>query len=393
MKRSLHIGLVWHTFGHDNLGVDALSRANASILEAAARRAGLELRLTTLGSGQKPVIPDLPANVTIGPRISLKQIAQGRSEFLKVLKTCDLTIDIGEGDSFTDLYGRTRFLFHSATKLSSIFFRKPLVLAPQTIGPFVHPVHRWVAKQMLNRARAVFARDELSSAFLRDLGVSSPTDEFIDVAFRLPFTPAIRTDSVTKVGINVSGLLFNGGYTGKNELGMALDYASYTRQLITALIAKPNTEIYLFAHVASASAAGPDDDGPAIQTLAKEFPAVHIAPSFATSIEAKSWMSGLDFVVAGRMHACIGSYSAGVPVVPIAYSRKFNGLFGTLKYPYFVDGKATSTERALADTLKWFEDRDQLKSEIKASQSIISERLQRYEDFLVELLSAIAKKG
>lgn len=384
------VGLIWHAFGHDNLGVDALSRANAAIIEAAAAKRGLQVAFVTLGSGQKPDVTDLPASVTVGPGPSLRQFVMGRSQFLKELRRCDLAVDIGEGDSFTDIYGRRRFAFHCASKLASILLGQPLVLAPQTIGPFEHPVHRWIATRLINRASAVYARDHLSTAFLDRLGARSPRDEFIDVAFRLPYTPAPRAEGRVRVGINVSGLLYNGGYTGANELGMTLDYVALTEALITYFLKEPGVEVHLFAHVAGAG--GPDDDAPAIEALARKFPGVSLAPRFASSIAAKSWMSGLDFVIAGRMHACIGAYSAGVPVVPVAYSRKFNGLFGTLNYPYFVDGKATTTERALTDITGWFRDRATLKGAIEASRTIIDERLQRYEDRIGEMLVAAANK-
>jgi len=94
------------------------------------------------------------------------------------------------------------------------------------------------------------------------------------------------------------------------------------------------------------------------------------------------------------MHACIGAYSAGVPVVPVAYSRKFNGLFGTLNYPYFVDGKSEATDIALARTLAWFEDRQTLIEAIEASRPIVNERLGRYEHEIGELLHRVAmQKG
>ena len=386
----MHIGLLWHAFGHNNLGVDALSRANAALLERAAARAGVTLRFTTLGSGQQMGVPDLPANVRIGPGPSIKQALLLRSEFLRDLRSCDMVVDIGEGDSFTDIYGRSRFLFQTATKAAAILLRKPLVLAPQTIGPFDHAAHRWLATRVINRTTATFARDHLSTAFLHDLGVTAPIDEFIDVAFALPFDAQPATPGVTRVGINVSGLLFNGGYSGQNELGMALDYAAFTRATIAALTARPGVQVALFAHVSGGG--GPDDDWPAVQQLGRAFPGVEVIAPFATSIAAKSWMSGLDFVAAGRMHACIGAFSAGVPVVPVAYSRKFNGLFETLHYPHFIDGKATTTDAAITALMQAFDARTTLKSAINASRPIIADRVKRYEDFLTAQLTKIAQE-
>ena len=55
----------------------------------------------------------------------------------------------------------------------------------------------------------------------------------VDVAFRLPFDrPARAADAPIEIGVNVSGLLFNGGYTGGNEFGLQVDYADLMRRFI-----------------------------------------------------------------------------------------------------------------------------------------------------------------
>lgn len=387
----LRIALFWHTFGHDNLGVDALSRADEAIVQAAAARLGLKVRCITFGSGQKPEVVDLPATVEIGPAPSLKQILTGESRFFPELRKCALVIDIGEGDSFADIYGLRRYLYQIVSKASAIFFGRPIILAPQTIGPFNHPLRRWVASRLVNRLTAVFTRDRMSTTFLRSLATRAPIDEFIDVAFRLPFTQQPKKANRVRIGVNVSGLLFNGGYTGANELGMSLDYAALTERLIAHFTAIADVEVHLFAHVAGHG--GPDDDGPVIVGLGRRFPSVTVHPPFASSIQAKSWISGLDFVVAGRMHACIGAYSTGVPIVPVAYSRKFNGLFNTLNYPYFVDGKAANTDAAFADVVDWYERRAELVAAIEASRPFISQRLSAYEDQIVAILEQLTKKA
>jgi polysaccharide pyruvyl transferase WcaK-like protein len=92
------------------------------------------------------------------------------------------------------------------------------------------------------------------------------------------------------------------------------------------------------------------------------------------------------------MHACIGAYSAGVPVVPIAYSRKFNGLFNTLGYEYYVDGKTDTVDGALEKILSAFDKRDTLKLELEKGLRIAEDRLKRYENRLVQILSHVSSE-
>ena len=61
-----------------------------------------------------------------------------------------------------------------------------------------------------------------------------------------------------------------------------------------------------------------------------------------------------------RMHACIAAFSAGVPVVPMAYSRKFAGLFGAMGYDETVDCTSQSAEEILTRIFDAFERRGDL---------------------------------
>lgn len=386
-NKSIEIAMLWHTIGQGNLGVDALARANIEIVRTAAARAGRSVHFTTLGFGQPDSIADLPSGVSVGPGPKLKQMARGNSDFLPALRRADLVIDIGEGDSWTDIYGSRRFALQVGSKTAAIAFGKPLVLAPQTIGPFDSPIKRRISNWVMNRASAVFTRDSLSSDYVSAQKIRSETAEFIDVAFRLPFDRQKKSAGAPRVGINVSGLLYQGGYTGKNELGLTIDYRAFTHELIAALIAR-GAEVHLIPHVVT-KGGGQDDDLSVVPELLRLFPGVCIPEPFSDASAAKGFISGLDFLVGGRMHACIGAFSAGIPVVPIAYSRKFNGLFGTLGYSHYVDGKKVGTDEALRKTLAAFDNRHQVAEDLKPGLALAATRLNRYEDRLAEIISAL----
>ena len=100
----------------------------------------------------------------------------------------------------------------------------------------------------------------------------------------------------------------------------------------------------------------------------------------------------MDFVVSGRMHACIAAYSCGVPVVPVAYSRKFSGLFeGVLGYPHAVPVTGLSTESALAHILNAFANRHKLAAEIEIGNRKVAAALDRYHVVIRDLLQDVAK--
>lgn len=389
--RPIHVALAWHAIGHGNLGIDALTRSNIAILRAAAARIGREVRFTTLCAVDRTNPGTLDQDVTVGPMPRIKELMTGRSQFLEAMSKADLVVDIGEGDSWADIYGGRRFGFHAGTKIAALLLRKPLVLAPQTIGPFQSRWRRRLAVAVMNRARAVFARDSLSSDFLRDSRIRSETGEFIDVAFRLPFEVREKIDGIRRIGINVSGLLYRGGYRRANEFGLTIDYRTLTHRMIEYWLDQPETEVHLIPHVTAFD--GNDDDRTILPDLLGRYSRIIVPETFANASEAKSYMSALDFVVGGRMHACIGAFSAGIPVVPIAYSRKFNGLFGTLGYPHYVDGRAMDTDTAFAAIVKAFDNRAVLTQDIQSGLARAELRLDDYEARLATILEEVVPRG
>ena len=386
------VGLLWHSLSSGNLGVGALTESNIAIVRGVAESLGQRVRFIVLGSGSEG-LPALEAELAeAGHALENQRVRLFRSSFREQVRRCDLVIDIGEGDSFADIYGFKRFFFYWLSKNIVCSLGKPLILAPQTIGPFDGAAARVLARQVMGRCRQVFARDNLSSAYLKQLGVTRNTGEAIDVAFRLPFKAKQFADNgKTRVGINVSGLLFNGGYTGGNQFGLSIDYPSTIRRLITHFQARPEVEVHLVGHVIEPHMPSEDDYVRGL-ALADEFPGVIVAPVFTRPSEAKSYIAGLDYFTGARMHACIAAFSSAVPVVPMAYSRKFNGLFGTLGYDTIADCKVDSDDVVCEKIAAGYARRAELKLRIEDGLKRVEERLARYERSVAEVLTLIAGK-
>ena len=85
LNRSLTVALPWHALGHGNLGIDALTRSNIAIIQAAAAAAGRAVTVTTLCSGGDLPAALIPPGVIVGPRPRLKPLLVGRSDYLAVL--------------------------------------------------------------------------------------------------------------------------------------------------------------------------------------------------------------------------------------------------------------------------------------------------------------------
>ena len=88
------------------------------------------------------------------------------------------------------------------------------------------------------------------------------------------------------------------------------------------------------------------------------------------------------------MHSTIAAFSSGVPVVPISYSRKFNGLFiDTLGYEYLADMKQDSCEQVLNMIKSVFEHRLQVKDLIQDRlDGIVEQKKKKFYKDLSEIL-------
>lgn len=389
-SQPINIGLLWHSAASDNLGVGALTVSHVRIVEEIAARLGRPVRFTILGWREVGRDYIAKSNVKVGTLRSRDLL--NPFAFLPVVRDCDLVLDIGAGDSFSDIYGMSRFLKYVLAKATVHLARRPLVVSPQTIGPFQRRVARRLGVASLKRSAAIFTRDSLSIDFLRRIGFEGEVHLASDVALRLPYVAAGSrpAGSPTRVGINVSGLLMNGGYTKANMFGLKSDYKELMRRLVTHFATLPETEVHLVAHVIS-DVFPVEDDYRANELLARDLPSdisqrIVLAPKFATPSEAKSYISGMDFFMGARMHACIAAFSSGVPVVPMAYSRKFAGLFGALDYPYTVDCTAEDVDQIEAGIREAFNDRAGVKDRLEASLALGLDRLGLYEAGLERLL-------
>lgn len=390
--RPLDIALLFHSAVSDNMGVGALTVAEIAILRAAAAEAGCEIRITIIDwKDPRPPYVDGP-DVTIR-QIRGKDIADPRKVFA-LLRKMDMVVDIGAGDSFADIYGSRRLNRLFALKYLTHLAGKPLVVAPQTVGPFTRKRSQVLARVSLGRSAIVATRDGMSTRAAREIGVTRDILEVSDVALRLPYTApdAPRADGPVRVGLNVSGLLMRGGYTGKNMFGLRMDYPSLMKSLIARFQAHPaGCEVHLVPHVLTYERGAVEDDYQASLDLAAELEGLTVAPAFTSPSEAKSYIAGMDFFAGARMHACIAAFSSGVPVVPMAYSRKFAGLFGTLGYDRTVDCTTLDQADLEARVLAGFEARDTLRQEIAVALPRGLEKLDTYQTALADLMRRCAQ--
>lgn len=321
----------------------------------------------------------------------IKSIVNGTFlKYIKSLKSADCILDIGHGDSFADIYGKGRFNDIDHVHKLCRFLGKPYAFLPQTIGPFNDKVLEQKAKKSLACSECVMARDHQSMLYTEKLiGKAEKVNETIDVAFALPYIHSNKNNGYINVGLNVSALLYNGGYTQKNEFGIKDNYSDLIKSIINMFLDMDNVKIHLLPHVVLERAVI-ENDYFVCSKIARNYDdsRVVLAPFFFGASEAKSYISNMDFFIGARMHSTIGAFSSGVPVVPLAYSRKFNGLFvQTLNYKWLCDLKSEDNISILAKLHEAFEDRIELKKVVEnRMKTIVQPKLDEINNIIVKLL-------
>lgn len=332
----------------------------------------------------------------------IRETLKNHFPLINLISTARFAADIWGGDSFSDIYGLSRMLKRAVGSLLCVFVGTRLILLPQTYGPYTTRTSRILAEFILARATMVFSRSKDKHWLERLTRNSGAKTEFCpDVAFTLspkapdhPLAPTFATDvSRPTVGINVSGLLYWGGYTQDNMFGLRLDYRSFVETLCAELIVREHCQVLLVPHTYRTSTdSGVENDLVASRAVSLEVknltglqPAVlevELEPR-----ELKYVIGQFDFFVASRLHACIAGLSQGVPTVGIAYSKKFWDVFDSIgELELLIDGRRVTTETAIMQTFLLIEDKEQIRPRVAQAASRARHDVKREMRFMEQWL-------
>jgi len=265
--------------------------------------------------------------------------------WLSRMANADLVVSMAGGDSFSDIYGLGRLLYVSLPQFLALVLGKNMVILPQTIGPFNSVLAKIMARTILRRAELVYSRDKEGVVVARELMGLCKTDRRIQFCYDVGFVlDAVRPKSIAPgfdnrgvkgksvIGLNISGLLYMGGYSRNNMFGLKIDYKKFIPELIDLLISKHDSIVMLVPHVF-----GRDGESDSLACreiysfLNERYKERLLSVDDGYNESEIKYIIGLcDFFIGSRMHACIAALSQSVPTVSIAYSSKFIGVMQTI---------------------------------------------------------------
>ena len=374
------IGLMGFEFVSPNKGCEALVYSFLSMIMKDLKDDTVIYNFSGTDLGAIPEYFSKWQFINVIPR--LKDI---KFQYIRSMMKCDYIFDVTMGDSFSDIYSESYCKGLIRHKRIAEFFCDKYILLPQTYGPFEDVDCMKKAGEVLKKAYKIYCRDGLSKTFIEKKYHISNSVLASDMAFCLPYNKFdFQFGNDKKLGLNVSGLLYKGGFHKENQFGLKFNYQEFLDRLLTEL--QKMYEVHLIPHVIDLNENSYDDDYKICRMLNSKYPNTILAPAFSNPIDAKSYISNMDAFIGSRMHSTIASFSAGVPTIPISYSRKFEGLFGSIDYPYVIDAKKESFESAFKMVFKYLSEIELLHDRQKKSLEFIDEKNESFKRSIIEII-------
>jgi len=314
----------------------------------------------------------------------------GRNPWLRQVIGAATHYSVAGGDSFSDIYGLKRFLYVTLPQVLVLLLQKPLVLLPQTYGPFSGCLSRFLARWILCRAKVIYSRDMAGITMIRDLvGSNLPNVQVVpDMGFCM--TPEPLDREITKnienfrlqgpiVGLNISSLLYIGGYTGNNMFGLREPFPVLVETLLKHITQVLMAQVLLVPHVCGGQLSE-EDETRLCRRLEREFnqhlgKRLYYLNHDLNHRQMKSVIGLCDFFIGARMHACISAVSQGVPCICLSYSPKFAGVMSPLGGVQVVDLRKAMIPEVLKTVEEGFYAREQSRYKLRETIKVIQGKL------------------
>jgi polysaccharide pyruvyl transferase WcaK-like protein len=265
-----------------------------------------------------------------------------------ILRKVRFVAAINGGDGFSDIYGTKTFKSRLFDINLAIQENIPLIILPQTLGPFKDESNLKIAKKILKYASKVYVRDNKFQSELNQFGISFELTN--DLSYYMKPEKIDIEILPNAVGLNVSGLCYSNKFrdlSGRFEIYPQLIYS------IIKYFQDKNVPIYLIAH--SFNYKNPEESNDDMQASQEVYEKlknkanVYLIDKDLTSPQTKFVISQFKYFIGTRMHANFAAIFTKTPVFGLAYSYKYEGAFNSLglvnQYANVIDLKEDEIEK------------------------------------------------
>lgn len=304
--------------------------------------------------------------------VKLRLRAPYRSEVIERLRDCDLVVSHSD-ESFKEsatllplnpLWALTWWSLLVARTWEVMVaksLRKPVVLFPNSVGPFRTWLGRSLARLSLNSFDNILIRDRISYGILEQLGIRSRKILTFDTALLFEAPPTHVLDDLPKPLLGVSPGVYSNSISSKEFRNYVTSHASALDSAIVAF----GFQVVFLPHYISGFEFDDLEVCKRIMALMKNKDRISIVATDNVE-EYKSYLDQMDMIVSSKMHPAVLGATGHVPVVCIAYDHKQTGFFERLNMSNCVlDIRSTSAEGLMNKIEQVWSHRNQLRESLK----------------------------
>ena len=246
---------------------------------------------------------------------------------IRAVMDADVVVGLGGGylNGATSLAGTLNVLFLLLPIWLATRFRRPVVLAPQSYGPFGTALQVLLVRRCLNRVNRIVVREDLSLAELITAGVRPDlVERGVDSAFVFG-SPRSRSSSSATSAVPQVGITARQWLRGP-------DQESYERSLAAFVDWLEDSEGAFVTLIPQVTSHYQNDDDRLVSRRIASYcrSSPKVLDSELSHRELRDLYGNLDYLVGTRFHSVIFSLTVGTPALAIEYERKTSGIMKDL---------------------------------------------------------------
>jgi len=251
---------------------------------------------------------------------------------------------------------------------------KPVVVFPNSIGPFRTPVGRLFAKVILQNVDLVMLRELYSYRLFKQLSIQTPHVLTTDVVLLLEYPERRRDLTAPGCVVGVCPALYTSSFSKEERRRYVLAHS----MTLDWLVREQSYQVVFLPH--EISSVKLDDDlglSRAIMDKMKHHDRAEIV-EIQSIEEFNRCISQLDFLITSRMHPAVLACANRVPAVMVVYDHKQAGFFDQLDLSdYAVNIKQITKAQLMNKVSLLLCQKDKVRKQLDQRVPILQEDLRR----------------
>jgi colanic acid/amylovoran biosynthesis protein len=315
-----------------------------------------------------------------------------RSPVLDLYREADLIIDAGGGSFFSSnrYFFYLGFYQHLFSLWAGKWMKCPVMIAPQSMGPFNKKMDVLFFKQLMHRLDCVMVREKISEKLMDELNVPAvlvPDCAFMNNFSGEPSSTCLRSlEAVDAERTNIGMTVLDWSWAIAGGDGAA--YTRYLHTLAESLAAVARIRditVHLFSQTDVSTEKSDHQVAAELSLLLQEqgLPCIVHDPGNTASGLCRLYAQ-MDLFIGSRMHSCIFAVTQAVPVVALAYQPKTRGVLSWVSDDLAVLPINTFTAEELTDAvMRSLENRKALSEQLAVRCRELSAAVLREFDALI----------